>query len=135
MQWPTPKGRDWKGMSQRGLHAPMGALPNAVAKFPTPVASGKLNGGTRDFARLQELKDAGQITEEERRSMSAGNGGKLNPDWVDLLMGYPKGWTRGGKAGRMARRESQTDAKAAWTALDALETPSSRKSRSGSGVE
>lgn len=26
--------------------------------------------------------------------MTAGNGGKLNPDWVELLMGWRKGWTR-----------------------------------------
>ena len=29
-KWPTPKGRDGKGMPQRGLHAPQDALPNAV---------------------------------------------------------------------------------------------------------
>jgi hypothetical protein len=57
------------------------------------VASGKLNGGTRDFQRLQELADAGQISEDERRSMAAGNGGELNPDWVEWLMGFPQGWT------------------------------------------
>lgn len=60
--------------------------------WPSPVASGKLNGGTRDFNKLQALKEQGQITEEERRSMSAGNGGQLNPDWVCWLMGFPTGW-------------------------------------------
>jgi hypothetical protein len=64
-----------------------------VKQYPTPVASGKLNGGTRDFQRLQELADAGQISEDERRSMAAGNGGELNPDWVEWLMGFPQGWT------------------------------------------
>jgi hypothetical protein len=33
------------------------------------------------------------LTEQEKRSMLAGNGGALNPDWVELLMGWPKGWT------------------------------------------
>jgi len=61
--------------------------------FPTPVASGKLNGGTRDFEKLQAMADDGEISEEERRSMSAGNGGQLNPDWVEWLMGWPIGWT------------------------------------------
>lgn len=25
--------------------------------------------------------------------ISSGNGGKLNPDWVELLMGWPEGWS------------------------------------------
>jgi hypothetical protein len=32
-------------------------------------------------------------TIEEARLMGAGNGGKLNPDWVEWLMGWPLGWT------------------------------------------
>jgi hypothetical protein len=30
---------------------------------------------------------------EERKAMQAGNGGKLNPTWVEWLMGFPTGWT------------------------------------------
>jgi hypothetical protein len=40
-----------------------------------------------------DMMESGKITEEERRSMSAGNGGQLNPTWVEWLMGYPFGWT------------------------------------------
>lgn len=40
-----------------------------------------------------ELEKNGVITEEERRNMSQGNGGQLNPDWVEWLMGFPIGWT------------------------------------------
>ena len=25
--------------------------------------------------------------------LAAGNGGQLNPDWVEWLMGFPPGWT------------------------------------------
>jgi DNA (cytosine-5)-methyltransferase 1 len=32
-------------------------------------------------------------TIEEARQMGAGNGGKLNPTWVEWLMGWPLGWT------------------------------------------
>jgi hypothetical protein len=42
------------------------------------------------FPKLYE-KDF--VTDEERRSMRAGNGGQLNPGWVEALMGYPQGWT------------------------------------------
>ena len=37
------------------------------------------------------LKDSVGI--ENARLMGAGNGGQLNPDWVECLMGYPLGWT------------------------------------------
>jgi len=35
----------------------------------------------------------GEITEDKRRSMSAGNGGQLNPQFVEWLMGYPPNWS------------------------------------------
>lgn len=34
--WPTPKARDVKGMSQRGIHAPEDALENSIAAWATP---------------------------------------------------------------------------------------------------
>lgn len=37
-KFPTPRSRDWKGQSQRGQHAPMDALPNALN-----VTGGQLN--------------------------------------------------------------------------------------------
>jgi len=40
--WPTPKARDWKGKSQRGIHAPMDALPNMDRGDGHPIA-GQLN--------------------------------------------------------------------------------------------
>jgi hypothetical protein len=103
--WPTPQAIDGSGQGRaprlkkdcnRDPNTPgswRADLKDAVKMWPTPVASGKLNGGTRDFKILQNLADCGQITEYERRSMSAGNGGQLNPTWVDWLMGYPVGWT------------------------------------------
>ena len=66
-----------------------GKLP---ATWPTPT-HGKMAGGTGAFNKVQELFTQGQITDEERKSMQAGNGGKLNPTWVEWLMGFPPGWT------------------------------------------
>jgi hypothetical protein len=45
-------------------------------------------GGTGSWDLLKK-----NTTIEEARSMGAGNGGKLNPDWVEWLMGWPLGWT------------------------------------------
>ena len=68
-------------------------LANAAKLFPTPTTGAGLCGGTGNFQQLQVLEASGQITPEERRSMQAGNGGQLNPDWVEWLMGYPIGWS------------------------------------------
>ena len=67
-------------------------LIKAVAKYPTPIANG-MAGGSGAFNKAQSLEDSGQITKEERIAIQAGNGGKLNPMWVEWLMGFPLGWT------------------------------------------
>lgn len=76
--------------------------------FPTPRTKG-LCGGTGSFDALKKLEDNGAITTEERRSMQAGNGGALNPNWVEWLMGWPIGWTALGASEtvkcRCARRQ------------------------------
>jgi len=46
-------------------------------------------GGTGAWEKLNDA-----TTHEEAKLMGAGNGGRLNPDWVELLMGWPLGWTR-----------------------------------------
>lgn len=72
------------------------AVKRADLPYPTPRGGEGgvgLCGGTGSREMLQSLKDAGQITEEERLSMQSGSGGQLNPVWVERLMGFPIGWT------------------------------------------
>ena len=53
------------------------------ATWPTPKTGGlKLRSKTHVLANPEEV-----------RSMRSGNGGQLNPQWVELLMGWPPGWT------------------------------------------
>jgi hypothetical protein len=61
----------------------------------------------------QDASNNGGPSQYERNSLplNAVAGGALNPTWVEWLMGFPLG----------------------WTALDASETPSSRKSSRSSG--
>lgn len=66
-------------------------LSEYVAAFPTPQATSWGCSGAR--AKLKDLETHGVITETERKGMQAGNGGKLNPMWVEWLMGFPLGWT------------------------------------------
>lgn len=67
------------------------ATPQAM--YPTPTTGAGLCGGTGNYQQLKKLEAEGKITEEERKNMSRGNGGNLNPEWVEWLMGFPPGWT------------------------------------------
>lgn len=96
--WPTPKASDYKGSGPAGTKSAVHDLKKhnqkgVVMFYPTPTTGAGLCGGTGNFQQLKNLEARGQITEEERRSMAAGNGGQLNPDWVEWMMGFPLGWT------------------------------------------
>jgi hypothetical protein len=87
--WGTPTANDAKNSltdSQRGR----GTLTADIVEslWPTPRTAG-MCGGTGNWAQLKEKCEG----IEEARQMGAGNGGRLNPDWVEALMGYPQGWT------------------------------------------
>ena len=96
--FPTPKASDYKGSGPAGTKSAehdlkKHNLKGVVMFYPTPTTGAGLCGGTGNFQQLKKLAEAGQISEEERRNMTQGNGGQLNPDWVEWLMGFPVGWT------------------------------------------
>lgn len=64
-----------------------------LLSWPRPTTGAPLCGGTNNFKQMQKLKDAGIITEEERKNLTQGNGGQSNPDLMEWLMGCPIGWT------------------------------------------
>ena len=86
--WPTATTQD------HATRYAQGGMPLGMAArlFPTPTY-GKLAGGSGAVERLKQMKHEGQISDDEFRSMQAGNGGRLNPQWVEWLMGFPQGWT------------------------------------------
>ena len=61
--------------------------------WPTPTTGAGLCGGTGNFKTLQAMARRGLITEEERRQLSQGNGGKTNPGLLEWLMGYEQKFT------------------------------------------
>jgi hypothetical protein len=85
-EWASPNARDWKdsGASQGKRKSPN--LGTQV-HWPTPRTKG-MCGGTGSWNLLNK-----NTTPEEARAMGAGNGGKLNPTWVEWLMGWPLEWT------------------------------------------
>jgi hypothetical protein len=92
--WPTPCATDYKGSGKTGAlrdrldyAAERGATKSKTYTWPTPRTKG-MCGGSGAWAQLKA-----NTTIEEARLMGAGNGGQLNPTWVEWLMGWPLGWT------------------------------------------
>jgi len=94
-KWPTPKAIDGivrhsQKMMEKKFYG-KGDVDLTIAvkmnKWPTPRTKG-MCGGTGAWEKLKA-----NTTIEEARLMGAGNGGQLNPTWVEWLMGWPLGWT------------------------------------------
>lgn len=94
--WPTPTAGDAKASGSRSL--PSGAhsgtsLTDAVRgdratadrPWPTPA--------TRDYRVGSGLDRVGTPPLSEVAAPTGGRGRRLNPEWVEQLMGYPVGWT------------------------------------------
>ena len=76
--WPTPLASDWKA---RGPNSKQQGLGEKVKAFPTPTA--------------HNAKECNSPSEQNRNTptLATHAGGKLNPMWVEWLMGWPLGWT------------------------------------------
>ena len=92
--WRTPTVDDSKNVNPtpKRYDSLVAQVNRAETIWPTPRA-GSMYGGTGSGQIIEERFTEGTISEEERRSMRSGNGGKLNPTWVEWLMGFPLGWT------------------------------------------
>lgn len=88
--WPTPDancGNRGPAKDPQATHRPSGAqrqmtINDAVKMFPTPTS------------RMH--KDNGKSPSELNRNsetLAVKAGGRLNPTWVEWLMGFPLGWT------------------------------------------
>lgn len=93
--WRTPTANDAKNSSLPPSQIKRDSLASQLMRtmYPTPTTGAGLCGGEHHNQNLKAKEQAGEITPEERRSMAAGNGGQLNPDWVEAMMGFPIGWT------------------------------------------
>jgi DNA (cytosine-5)-methyltransferase 1 len=100
--WPTPTTQEvehpeaeltetGRRKSKDGETSHSLGLADAVQMWPTMTANGMGSSGHREL--LEKHVNSGDITQDEKKQMSAGNGGRLNPTWVEWLMGFPLGWT------------------------------------------
>ncbi len=85
--WPTPTAHMAKETNAPSEHNRNTPTLTAQVNWPTPRTKG-MCGGSGAWAQLKA-----NTTIEEARAMGAGNGGKLNPTWVEWLMGWPLEWT------------------------------------------
>ncbi len=95
--WPTPQAHDAQGPKTPEQIAAMRAKGhgvknlNEMVTWPTPSAScdqggpSGLAGGSGNRKKLNSM-----LPEAEAKAMGCG---KLNPRWVETLMGLPIGWT------------------------------------------
>jgi DNA (cytosine-5)-methyltransferase 1 len=90
--WPTPTQSDYRtgyGMSNAGkkrmMHSRGKPLRDVIFRTPTQSDANKWSNQSE-----MERKEKGQSV---RLNHQLEVGGKLNPMWVEWLMGWPLGWT------------------------------------------
>ncbi|MFD3165493.1 hypothetical protein [Herpetosiphon sp. NSE202] len=84
--FPTPTVNG--NYNRRGVSATSGdGLATIVNQFPTPTAQDAKNA-TLPPSQTDRDSIPGHL-------LRAGIVGQLNPDWVDVLMGFPRGWSAG----------------------------------------
>jgi len=89
-RWPTPTAAGDVSNAKGKFANP--TLGDAVRMWPTPRASkGMADKMETSLARVQKEKYRSRL--EESVAMNGSPTGKLNPTWVEWLMGFPTGWT------------------------------------------
>ena len=94
-QWGTPQARDWKGGEGRSKASETGTdLPSQVVRnWTTPISRDCYEIAMA--APLSERQDGRSRMDTMPRQVHHQGKymGKLNPRWVETLMGLPIGWT------------------------------------------
>ena len=98
VMWPTPAARDWKdsGNEPAAQARKSPNLPAAVKMWPTPCANDDNKSVEAHMAMKRGMKGGPRKTITSLNvavKAESGNGAKLCPRFVELLMGFPEGWT------------------------------------------
>lgn len=98
--FPTPQARDFRSgeghrwqtpeKRSRNLNDKV-AFINNYRTYPTPCMSDHKGSGT---GQAMIRKDGKKCGDRLDFAVEPGNNGRLNPDWVEWLMGWPIGYTR-----------------------------------------
>lgn len=95
--WPTPTAADTFTARLKSSQRKEGSrhslnLSAAVTRWPTPKARDYRRATGRENRESPDLNIAVYRNSGEEQTKMPGL--QLNPDWVELLMGFPAGWTR-----------------------------------------
>ena len=83
--WATPEAQNQTGcQTKHGQTFPR--LGSQVQNWPTPILG--------DSHLTSTPEAAASRLAEDKKTLSRMNPGKLNPNWVEQLMGVPVGWTQ-----------------------------------------
>lgn len=120
-----------KGQNGNGMGTPLAV---AARLWPTTTAGDARSSGSRS-SETSDAHDGTSLTDATVRAVPT-KGLKLNPAWVEQLMGFPPGWTSlapESPSTNGKRRASSRKRKTAPRASRPSATQSSRKSPSSSG--
>lgn len=95
-EWPTPRANDPEKRGNFDTASRRNGLPAAVGQGGQPDAeSGSGHGSPREWCTPTRRDEKGPGPEHTKggRDLAKDAAGKLNPDWVEALMGAPPGWT------------------------------------------
>ena len=88
------------GMMRNGISYRLQVLAHRTSEkecslWPTPTTRDFRHSGSREGYLKRKGKHVRALNEEVCWNDEKGiqSGGQLNPNWVELLMGYPLGWT------------------------------------------
>jgi hypothetical protein len=84
-QWATPQASDHVEGARTELTSNQKCLGRDMKQWATPIMGDSHLASTPEVA--QKRIEEGKVT------LSRQNPGKLNPRWVETLMGLPVGWT------------------------------------------
>lgn len=112
--WPTPTVIGNYSHLGSGPKAGTG-LPTAAKLYPTPTPTERTSFGegkpyvTATGSIRRKNKD-GSTSNMGLTATVAGNGGQLNPEWVEAMMGFPIGWTASEPDGQTGVGSSESPA-------------------------
>jgi len=83
--WPTPRANKIGGESSQGFSP---TLEQSVKMWPTPTTNDANNATLPPAAKDWDIIPGALMREGYTKE-----DGQLNPEWVEVLMNFPRGWT------------------------------------------